>query len=128
MLTLEQVTDALQRSWSAYTAFSAEEWSPQNPARGQCVVTALVIQDIFGGELQKLKTRFKDKSESHYRNILPDDTTVDATRSQYPPEQLFTVSTINFNGYPSLREKLFSEANTESRYKLLRTHVLKALS
>ena len=25
------------------------EWSPQNPTRGQCSITAFLVQDIFGG-------------------------------------------------------------------------------
>lgn len=32
---------------------SSSLWSEDNPARGQCGVTALVVQDRFGGELLK---------------------------------------------------------------------------
>lgn len=128
MYSLKEVLAALESSWSQYTAFSAADWTPENPARGQCVVSSLIIQDIFGGELQKTKVSQNNATESHYRNILPDGTMVDATRSQYPDSQIFEIADINLGSYPMLREKLFAEANTDKRYKLLRTSVLSKLA
>src|SRR6185436_2032868 len=40
----------LRRSWSIETGSG---WQPDNPASGQCGVTALVVQDKFGGEILK---------------------------------------------------------------------------
>ena len=42
----------LAGAWSAETA---QTWREDDPARGQCSVTALVAQDLFGGTI--LKTR-----------------------------------------------------------------------
>ena len=42
----------LKHAWSARTA---SVWTPDNPARGQCSVTSLVVQDRLGGTI--LKTR-----------------------------------------------------------------------
>ena len=42
----------LTRAWSSETSST---WRRDNPACGQCSVTALVVQDVLGGEL--LKTR-----------------------------------------------------------------------
>ncbi len=39
----------LERCWSADTSADPDGWSPENPAWGQCAVTALVVQDRFGG-------------------------------------------------------------------------------
>lgn len=44
------VLRALRLCWSRS---SSSLWSEDNPARGQCGVTALVVQDRFGGELLK---------------------------------------------------------------------------
>ena len=41
---------ALRRCWSAQTS---PEWLPDDPARGQGPVTALVFHDRFGGEILK---------------------------------------------------------------------------
>jgi hypothetical protein len=46
----EQVARALRKSWSLA---SARQWTAENPAAGQCNVTALLIYDLFGGELLK---------------------------------------------------------------------------
>lgn len=128
MHTLQEVTSAIENSWSAYTAFDRDQWTPDNPARGQCVVSALIIQDLFGGRLQKTKVTFNGQEESHYRNVLPDGMIIDATRSQYPKSQEILPTEINLGNYSTLRHKLFASANTESRYKLLRTTVLMKLS
>lgn len=49
-MTPEALLAALRRAWSAETGSG---WRPDNPARGQCDVTALVVQDRLGGEILK---------------------------------------------------------------------------
>jgi hypothetical protein len=46
----ENISRALRKSWSPA---SARQWSAGNPAAGQCNVTALLVYDLFGGELLK---------------------------------------------------------------------------
>ena len=41
---------ALRKAWSLSTA---SQWTPTNPAAGQCNVTSLLIHELFGGELLK---------------------------------------------------------------------------
>lgn len=45
-----EVQSALRKAWSLQTA---SQWTPDNPAAGQCNVTALLIHDLFGGDLLK---------------------------------------------------------------------------
>lgn len=45
-----QIRSALHRSWSLATA---SQWTQANPAAGQCNVTALLIHELFGGDLLK---------------------------------------------------------------------------
>jgi hypothetical protein len=40
----------LMKAWSTETG---SKWRPDNPACGQCSVTALVVQDILGGDILK---------------------------------------------------------------------------
>ena len=46
----DDVQSALRQAWSLSTA---SQWTPANPAAGQCNVTSLLIQELFGGELLK---------------------------------------------------------------------------
>jgi hypothetical protein len=71
----EQVASALHQSWSRATA---RQWTEDNPAAGQCNVTALLVHELFGGEL--LKTRLPDGD--HFYNRI-DGVRFDFTESQF---------------------------------------------
>src|SRR4051812_17372535 len=67
--------EILCRCWSVD---SSSLWLPENPARGQCNVTALVFHDRFGGEI--LKTPIGD--EWHFYNRVAGKT-YDLTAEQF---------------------------------------------
>lgn len=46
----ERIQSALRQAWSLETA---SQWTMDNPAAGQCNVTALLIYELFGGDLLK---------------------------------------------------------------------------
>jgi hypothetical protein len=46
----DEVQSALCQAWSLSTA---SQWTPANPAAGQCNVTSLLIHELFGGDLLK---------------------------------------------------------------------------
>ena len=69
------VRKALESAWSLE---SAVQWTPENPANGQCNVTAAVIHEIFGGEI--LRTRYPEFW--HYYNRI-NGQRVDLTDSQF---------------------------------------------
>jgi hypothetical protein len=71
----EIVARALRKSWSADTA---RQWSQLRPAAGQCNVTALLVHDLFGGEL--LKTGLP--GVSHFYNRI-DGVRYDFTAAQF---------------------------------------------
>ncbi|MFK7836050.1 MAG: hypothetical protein AB8B60_07510 [Sulfitobacter sp.] len=76
------VRTALAEAWPLETAV---QWTPENPALGQCNVTAAVIFDLFGGML--LRTRL-DGVWNYYNAI--DGQRVDLTDSQFTaPGALF---------------------------------------
>src|SRR5882757_7942847 len=80
--SFESLIIVLRQSWSAETAFNASDWSPENPARGQCVISALVVQDYLGGDLQRFEVQGDDFAETHYTNLL-NGVVIDTTASQY---------------------------------------------
>ena len=69
------IRGALRRAWSSETA---TQWSAENPANGQCNVTAAVIHDLFGGEV--LRTAVP--GFWHYYNRI-DGQRYDLTDSQF---------------------------------------------
>ena len=85
-LTLEGVEAAIRASWSVESCdpTDVEEWTPDNPSRGQCAVTALVVHDLLGGQLLEAEVRNHDGSPQgfHYWNRLA-GVDVDLTRSQF---------------------------------------------
>ena len=78
----QHIRDALRQSWSRETAV---QWTVENPALGQCNVTAAVIFDLFGGKV--LRTKLDDIW--HYYNQIG-GVRVDLTDSQFSaPGSLF---------------------------------------
>ena len=71
----EHVACALRLSWSLETA---RQWTKENPAAGQCNVTALLVHELFGGDL--LKTRLPEGD--HFYNRIGGDR-YDFTESQF---------------------------------------------
>lgn len=87
-LSLEKLKEILQNSWSRETCYEPQqsEWYRENPAQGQCFVTALVVNDYFGGEIVKAKS---SNGVSHYWNRIA-GVDYDFTRSQFPEDEIFT--------------------------------------
>jgi hypothetical protein len=72
--SLVDIERVIRSGWSEQTCdpVALAEWSTDNPARGQCAVTALVVQDLLGGELLLAEVRNADGSRQglHYWNRL----------------------------------------------------------
>ncbi len=86
-----------------------------NPSKGQCGVTALVVNDILGGEIRKTPL-----SEGwHFYNMIH-NTQYDFTESQFS-------ESINYEDILSNREEAFMDTNF-NQYNYLKTSVLIELS
>ena len=122
--SLQEITSALQKSWSADTAFDPLDWSMKNKARGQCVVSSLVVQDYFGGELIKYEVNEGSLHETHYMNKLDNGTVIDTTQSQYTKPVNLRQAHANCGNFKSLREKRLADPSTASRYAILKQRVV----
>ena len=61
--SLAELERAIRDSWSERSCDPVDlPWSPANAAKGQCGVTALVVQDLLGGELLMAEVRHADGS------------------------------------------------------------------
>jgi hypothetical protein len=88
----------IRSSWSDRSCDPVDlpEWSPENPARGQCAVTALVVQDLLGGELLLAEVHNADGSRQgvHYWNRFADGVEVDLTRGQFTRSEVIQAPTV----------------------------------
>lgn len=123
MITLDALAEALRQSWSADTAYAASGWSGENPARGQCVVSSLVVQDYLGGDLVRYAVSGDGFEETHYVNQLADGTILDTTAAQYRVPVMLQQKPIDLGSYGTAREKRLADADTARRYALLRSRV-----
>lgn len=89
-VTADELRQHFLAAWGPDTCYPhmREEWSPDNPSRDQCGMTALVVQDILGGELIIAEVHVDGtKVGHHYWNRLPDGSDVDLTGDQFRPDE-----------------------------------------
>lgn len=87
-MEIKVLQKALEELWCRETCYEPQQhkWSEQNPSLGQCFVTALVVNDFFGGEIYKVKS---SNGVSHYFNAV-DGVTIDLTSTQFPDSEVFS--------------------------------------
>lgn len=122
-LSLRLFVAALKKAWNSETSFVPDKWTSDNPARGQCLVSALVTQDYFGGDLRRYRVKGKNLSEIHYCNVLDDGTIVDTTGSQYTSAVTLTIDPIKLDNYASSRDKGLSDDKIRGQYEVLKSRV-----
>lgn len=86
--TLTVIEQALRGSWAADTCspddVARAAWEFSNPAWGHCDITALVVQDVFGGDLMLGEVYLDGEQRGyHWWNRLPDGVEVDLTFEQF---------------------------------------------
>lgn len=91
-LTLKEIEAALEASWAEDTCspddLERAGWSPANPAWGHCDVTALLLNDVFGGDLVHGKVFAGEQQQGlHWWNRLDSGLDLDLTRSQFQAGQ-----------------------------------------
>ena len=84
VFTLTDLEQAIRGAWSLDTAEEDDGWTPENPSRGQCDITTLVVNDLLGGELLSADVYLDgERVEAHMWNRLPSGIEVDLTREQF---------------------------------------------
>ena len=124
MLSVQMLRPLLRAAWGPDTCdpHDLENWRPDNPSRGQCGVTALVIQDLLGGDLILGEVYVgKSKVGHHYWNRLPDGSEVDLTADQFQPEEAVVGGQVKHRPADAPRRY-------RDQYELLRRRVWAALA
>lgn len=112
------IRSALRKAWSLKTAV---QWTPENPASGQCNVTAAVINDLFGGEI--LRTRLPNVW--HYYNRI-EGGRVDFTDSLFSSPGALFDAPVNYDDEPTTRGAAMTGI-PEREYEALRSALLSEL-
>jgi hypothetical protein len=123
-VTVEELRTHFLAAWGPDTCYPnmREEWNPDNPSRDQCGMTALVVQDILGGDLILAEVHVAgEQIGHHYWNRLPDGSHVDLTADQFLPEEEVV------GGKVVVRPPGAPRYHRE-QYELLRERVLKSLA
>ncbi|MFC5147738.1 YunG family protein [Streptomyces aureoversilis] len=119
---LTDIERAVRSSWDADTCTPEyrSRWTPDNPARDQCGVTAMVLNDLLGGELIRGEVRVDGvQTDFHWWNRLGEGVEIDLTREQFAPEEIVT------GGLVVPRPPEIKRLREE--YELLRERVLEKL-
>lgn len=96
-LLLTDIEEAVRSSWDAATCTPEyrSRWSPDNPARDQCGVTAMVVNDLLGGELIRGEVHVDgEQTDYHWWNRLGMGVEIDLTREQFGPHETVTGGTV----------------------------------
>ncbi|MEZ0109637.1 hypothetical protein ABH920_003651 [Catenulispora sp. EB89] len=126
MLNVETLRPLVEAAWGRDTCdpVGRDEWRPDNPSGSQCGVTALVVQDLLGGDLIHGEVHMNGAMVwNHYWNRLPDGAEVDLTADQFRFLDGATVT----NGQVVHRPP-DGPRRCREEYELLRERVLAALA
>ncbi|MEU6393642.1 hypothetical protein [Streptomyces sp. NPDC046939] len=88
---------ALRASWAADTCSPDDQpdWMLDNPAWGHCDITALVINDVLGGDLMVGEVHLDGVQHGfHWWNRLPSGVELDVTREQFMSGQVVTAARV----------------------------------
>lgn len=112
--TIDDLYDVLLDCWCKETAYPScqAEWVPNDPTYGQCAVTAMLVYDMFGGSIHRIRvsgggTHYFNKVNGHY---------IDLTINQF---DLYNLA-VNYEPNEEMDRKYCGKnPDTQKRYQLL---------
>jgi hypothetical protein len=123
-LLLTDIEQAVRSSWGpdTFPPETRSRWNPDNPARGQCGITAMVLHDLLGGELIRGEVRVDGEfRDHHWWNRIGLGIEIDLTREQFGPAEVVT------GGVVVARPPVAQWRRNRAEYELLRSRVLERL-
>lgn len=126
-MTIQELESTIRQAWAKRTDdYSQELLKADEPSAGQCAVTALVVQDYFGGEIVNTIATSPHNpvvSCSHYFNII-DECEIDLTKQQFIDGVKFSKAEPKTKGFSSTRDYMLSYPATAERYLVLKSRVV----
>ena len=118
-MNIHELKELLVKSWTKETCSPGlrEHWNEDNPSLGQCAITSLIVNDLFGGKIMRCMA----SSGSHYYNLI-DNQIVDLTLEQFLGE----IPQYE-NSEERTRDYLLGNEDTNSRYNQLNKNLQKTI-
>lgn len=112
--TLDDLYTVLRNCWCKESAYPScqEEWVPNDPSYGQCAITAMLVYDMFGGTIHRIRV---DGGGTHYFNKI-DGHYIDLTIEQF---DLYNIPVSYEPNEQMDRRYCGKNADTQKRYDLL---------
>lgn len=85
-----------------------DNWSSSNKYYGMCAITALIVNDYYGGKICKIYV----DGISHYFNLI-NNKIIDLTKKQFDRP-------IDYTNYKIISRKEILTDNTKERYSILK--------
>ncbi len=116
-MNIQNIRSLLLECYSKDLCYSKmqENWNEDNKCLGMCVITSLIINDYFGGDICKIHI----DGISHYFNLVEDEI-IDLTSSQFNYE-------IDHKNYQIIDRKRILTDDTKNRYNILKARLIKKL-
>lgn len=117
--TLMDLFAVLELCWARETAYPScqAEWVASDPSYGQCAITAMLVHDMFGASIYKLRN---SSGGTHYFNNF-DGAWVDLTREQF---DLYDLPVPYELGQEVPRKFCGRNRDTLARYRLLQRRIM----
>ena len=103
----------LEKGWSQESCENGKAWDERNPCAYQSAATALLVKEIFGGDI----FRYMRKDKWHYFNFI-DDIYIDLTYQEYHDSPFTEYSKYKDKDITSRRLK-----ETEDREQILKSNI-----
>ena len=112
--TIDDLYNILRECWCKETAYPScqAEWVPNDPSYGQCAITAMLVYDIFGGTIHRIRV---NGGGTHYFNKI-NGQYLDLTIEQF---DLYNIP-VNYEPNEEMDRKYCGKnADTQKRFELL---------
>ena len=112
--TIDDLYNILRDCWCNETAYPScqTEWVPNDPSYGQCAITAMLVYDMFGGTIHRIRV---SGGGTHYFNKI-NGQYLDLTIEQF---DLYNIP-VNYEPNEEMDRKYCGKnADTQKRFELL---------
>lgn len=112
--TIDDLYNILRDCWCKETAYPScqTEWVPNDPSYGQCAITAMLVYDMFGGTIHRIRV---SGGGTHYFNKI-NGQYLDLTIEQF---DLYNIP-VNYEPNEEMDRKYCGKnADTQKRFELL---------
>jgi len=113
--TIDDLYNILRECWCKETAYPScqAEWVPNDPSYGQCAITAMLVYDMFGGTIHRI--RVSGGGGTHYFNKI-NGQYLDLTVEQF---DLYNIP-VNYEPNEEMDRKYCGKnKDTQKRFELL---------